>query len=101
MIINVWIIQQPISGAFRVIPRENRALLGTSMFYQNVNGQPGPFKLFRAALLKALKNYYFTEKSTKCIKKVYTLALDMTFGPRTDLDCLGCHDWASRKIRTR
>jgi hypothetical protein len=38
-----------------------------------------PFKIFRAALLKPLKNGYFTEKSTKCIVKVYTLALDMTF----------------------
>jgi hypothetical protein len=29
--------------------------------------------------IKALKNDYFTEKSTKSVEKVYTLALDMTF----------------------
>jgi hypothetical protein len=50
-----------------------------------------PFKLFRAALLKALKNHYFTENSTRSVVKVYILALDMTylqkFGPRTDLGC--------------
>ncbi len=49
------------------------------------------FKLFRAALPRALKNQYFTEKSTKSVVKVFILALDMTFlqkfDPRTDLGC--------------
>jgi hypothetical protein len=56
-------------------------------------GNLRPFKLFRAALLKALKNHYFTEKLTKFVVKVSILALDMTFllkiGPRTDLGCHG------------
>ncbi len=54
-------------------------------------GNLRPLKLFRAALLKAMKFGYFIEKSTKCVVKVYTLALDMTFyqkfGPRTYLGC--------------
>jgi hypothetical protein len=47
-------------------------------------GNLRPFKLFRAALLKALKNDYFAEKSTKCIVKVYTLALEQIWV---------AHDW--------
>jgi hypothetical protein len=41
-------------------------------------GNLRPFKLFNAALLKALKYQYFIGKSTKPVEKACTLALDMT-----------------------
>jgi hypothetical protein len=33
--------------------------------FESAMGNLRPFKLFRVALLKALKNGYFTEKTTK------------------------------------
>ncbi len=42
-------------------------------------GNLRPFVIFDVALLRLSKFGYFTDKSTKYVVKIYTLALHMTF----------------------